>query len=83
MAECSVADLQEQACASEFIQAAANPVLARALELQLLYLISGSTATLAELQAEACSNKFMQIAADPVKADAIRLQLLCNISGGT
>lgn len=83
MATCSTTTLETQACDNGFSQLAeSNPLQAFGVELQLLYLISGSTLTLAQLQALACSNGFYQVAQDPVLARAVELQLLCEITGG-
>jgi hypothetical protein len=82
MATCSTTILEQQACANGFAQLAqSSPLLALAVELQLLYLISGSTLTLAQLQALACQNGFYQVAQDPVLGRAVELQLLCEVNG--
>ena len=80
MATCSRDTLLTQACASGFL--CLDPNIARAIELQLLKQISGSTATRDELIAQACASGFSCIGETPILARAIELQLLCNISGG-
>lgn len=80
MATCSKTTLEQQACANGFAQVAnSNKLQALGLQLQLLYIISGSTMTLAQLQAAACQNGFMQAAQDPVMFRTLDLQLLCEV----
>lgn len=79
---CDAQALFEDACTADFVAAAQNEALFRALVLQMLYEASGSTATLAELEASACTNGFMQVAQNEQQYRAIELQLLCQITGG-
>lgn len=82
MADCQLEVLETQACANGFWGAAQSEILADAVELQLLYNISGSSQTLAELTASACENELLQVSQIPTTSEAAKLQLLCQISGG-
>ena len=82
MAVCQLAVLETSACANGYVGAAQSDPLADAVELQLLYNISGSTQTLAQLVAAACANGYPQAAQTPELSTAAKLQLLCQISGG-
>jgi hypothetical protein len=82
MANCALTVLEASACTNGFWGAAQSDVLADAVELQLLYAISGSTQTLAQLVASACDNGYFQVSQIPSTAEGAKLQLLCQISGG-
>jgi hypothetical protein len=82
MAACNLATLESSACLNGFWGAAQSDVIADAVELQLLYLISGSSKTVAQLEVDACANGFLQVAQTVDSAEAAKLQLYCQISGG-
>jgi len=79
---CNPATLETSACSNGLLQVAGNEVLYRTVELQLLYTLSGSSATVPVLLASACSNGLDQVANDEVLYRALKLQLLCQIAGG-
>ena len=79
---CDVSQLLTDACSNGFQQIAADEVQSRALILEQLYQISGSTKTETELLEDACSNGFLQIAQDEQLSRGVILQLFCSISGG-
>lgn len=81
MAECDVATLISDACASGFTCLVGTERMARAVELQLLKEIAGNTQTLEELIASACASGFLCL--EEQMSNAVELQLLCDISGGT
>jgi len=82
MAACNLSALEVEACANGYLGAAQSDILADAVELQLLYLITGGSQTLAALQASACVNGYTGASQSPNQYEAAKLQLLCQISGG-
>lgn len=83
MATCNYASVYPESCDNGFATAASDEVLARAIELQLLYLRSGGSETVGQLYDQACVNRFTALAKNEIMANAVELQLYCNISGGT
>lgn len=79
---CNPSTLFTSACDSGLAKAAENEQQFRALVLQLLYVTSGSSATLGELMSSACNNGFVQVAQNEQEFRALELQLLCAITGG-
>lgn len=79
---CDITTLLADGCTNEFVQAAENEVLFRALVLQLLYNTTGSTDDLGTLLSSACDNGFLQAAQDEQLYRALELQLLCVATGG-
>ena len=82
MATCNLKVLESSACTNGFWGAAQSDVLADAVELQLLFLISGGSQTLKALLASACTNGYEGASQSPDQYTAAKLQLLCQISGG-
>lgn len=78
MATCNFNAIEEAACANGFD--CLDEGAAQAVELQMLYELSGSTMTLTQLEASACANGFDCM--DAGDAENLEVQLLCEISGG-
>lgn len=79
MASCSLATLQEQACANGFLKVTEKQF--NAILLVQLANLGANTLTLDELQAQACANKFKAV--NEKQFRAAWLQMLCNLTENT
>jgi len=75
MALCSIGQLQADACKNGFT--CLDKKSFRTVELQLLYKLSGGTATVPDLIRQACANGFTCL--DHKSFRTVQLQLLCNL----
>jgi len=78
MAQCTLSNLQADACSNGFTDLSRGDQLNVALA--LVHSWTDSDATLAELYAQACSNGFNKLSQGDQYT--LLLQLLCDISGG-
>jgi len=78
MAACNLTDLEAAAIANGF--EALDDGTSEAIELQMLYQLSGASMTLPELNAAACANGFDCLSDGD--AERLELQLWCEIIGG-
>lgn len=82
MATCLFSTVYAAACTNNFATAASDDTLAKALELQLIYLEAGGTETFSQLYAQACLSGFDKVASDETLSAAVELQQLYGIAGG-